>query len=299
MLSILTATYNRVTTLPRLYESLRRQSSHDCEWIVIDDGSTDETESLVKSWIEAGSAFPIKYINQHNKGKHVALNVGAREASGAFCLIVDSDDWLPPGAVLQFLSWMDDVQARSDIAAVAGLKSFENGYGPSRSPTISGICLEAPNRDRTKHGLVGDLGAEAYRTDLLRNFPFPVFEDEKFLQEAIVWNRISDAGYTIRWHPVVVYNAIYQPGGLTDKSQVNQLTSFRGHTTYVVEAISGLNGVRRFRAIGAFAVVARAKGFSAKETGATLSTSTSMVHFALLAKRGYARFRTGVRPHVK
>lgn len=81
LLTIFTPTYNRINELERLYSSLISQTDFRFEWLIVDDGSTDDTENMVVSWLDT-SPFPIRYIKQPNSGKHVAHNHGATEASG-------------------------------------------------------------------------------------------------------------------------------------------------------------------------------------------------------------------------
>src|SRR6478672_7236545 len=90
--SVVTATYNRAHTLGRTYESLQAQTFRDFEWIIVDDGSTDGTGSLVSGWAQE-SSFPIRYVSQENGGKHTALNHAVSVARGTFLASVDSDDW--------------------------------------------------------------------------------------------------------------------------------------------------------------------------------------------------------------
>src|SRR3974390_2817293 len=89
--TVFTATYNRAHTLHRVYDSLCAQTLHDFEWIVIDDGSTDNTAELIDDWAKAAQ-FPIRYFKQNHSGKHVAHNLAVREARGLFFLPLDSDD---------------------------------------------------------------------------------------------------------------------------------------------------------------------------------------------------------------
>lgn len=98
LLTIFTPTYNRINELERLYSSLISQTDFRFEWLIVDDGSTDDTENMVVSWLDT-SPFPIRYIKQPNSGKHVAHNLGATEASGEYFICVNSDDWLEPNAV--------------------------------------------------------------------------------------------------------------------------------------------------------------------------------------------------------
>src|SRR5438874_2378327 len=93
--TVLTPTYNRANTLPRVYDSLRAQSFRDFEWLVLDDGSSDGTKSLIEDW-QATSDFPIRYIYQENQGKPAAFNRGVQEASGELLLTLDSDDACVP-----------------------------------------------------------------------------------------------------------------------------------------------------------------------------------------------------------
>ena len=81
-ITVFTPTYNRAYTLQRLYESLRKQSQYDFEWLIVDDGSTDNTESLVQEFIRENSLFNIRYVKKENEGKHIAINVGAKIARG-------------------------------------------------------------------------------------------------------------------------------------------------------------------------------------------------------------------------
>ncbi|MGC8972440.1 MAG: glycosyltransferase family A protein, partial [bacterium] len=92
-ITLFTPTYNREKLLSRLYESIKRQSFSNFEWIIVDDGSTDNTEQMVESWLKE-STFDIRYFYQQNSGKHIAINKGVREARGELFFIIDSDDWL-------------------------------------------------------------------------------------------------------------------------------------------------------------------------------------------------------------
>ena len=106
-ITILTPTYNRAGTLPKLFESLQGQTSKDFEWIVIDDGSKDNTTELVKEFVEKAEGFLVTYLKQDNSGKHVALNNGISKAQGELIFIVDSDDWLSDNAVETILEYRE------------------------------------------------------------------------------------------------------------------------------------------------------------------------------------------------
>ena len=101
--TVLTPTYNRAHLLERLYRSLCTQTFNDFEWIIVDEGSTDYTKTLVTKWM---CRFPMRYVPKPNGGKHTAVNLGVQEAVGEWILIVDSDDWLLPSALERFDSWI-------------------------------------------------------------------------------------------------------------------------------------------------------------------------------------------------
>ena len=89
-LTIFTPTYNRDYILGQLYQSLIRQTCHDFEWLIVDDGSADDTEALVRGWLEAKNPFPIRYHRQENGGKHRAINKGLGLAEGALFIKTES-----------------------------------------------------------------------------------------------------------------------------------------------------------------------------------------------------------------
>ena len=125
LLTVFTPTYNRAYTLPKLYESLKRQTSRDFEWLIVDDGSSDGTRKLVEGWIDA-EEIDIRYIYQENGGKPSAHNRGAREALGELFICVDSDDYLTDNAVEVIKSaWTDADEGKVGIIAYKALASGE------------------------------------------------------------------------------------------------------------------------------------------------------------------------------
>src|SRR6478672_805827 len=101
LFTIYTATYNRKDLLPRAYESVKKQTLRDFEWLIIDDGSTDGTDELIKRW-QVEADFPIRYIWQPNGGKHTAINKIGETSRGEFVTSVDSDDEMVPETLERF-----------------------------------------------------------------------------------------------------------------------------------------------------------------------------------------------------
>ncbi len=214
-ITVFTPTYNRAYCLPRLYESLKAQTFFDFEWLVVDDGSTDGTEALIQSMIADKPFFPIKYLQTENGGKHRAINRGIGMASGELTLLMDSDDWLRKDA----LEWIDRVEhsisddQKQSFAGVQGLRVHTDGSLVGKTYSGDGY-LDTTTLERNKHGIVGDK-AEVYYTDVLRRYPFPEINGEKFLTERIVWDKIAHDGYLIRYFNEGIYYCEYLEDGLT------------------------------------------------------------------------------------
>ena len=188
--TIFTPTYNRAHSLHRVYNSLCNQTFTNFEWVIVDDGSKDNTQQIVDAWIAEGN-FPIHYSFQPNSGKHVAINQGVKLAKGDLFLIADSDDGFPANALEKMHShWcaIPDAQ-RSDFTGVTGLCVDEQGQ-------IIGDRFPADIFDSNspdiyyRHGIRGEKWG-FHRTDVLKAFPFPEPEDARFVPEGLIWNAIG------------------------------------------------------------------------------------------------------------
>ena len=213
MITVFTPAYNRAHLLPRLYDSLCKQTYMDFEWVIVDDGSTDDTKDVVNSqFIIHNSQFPIRYFWQENGGKHRAINRGVKEAQGELFFIADSDDWLSNDSLQIVSQYFEDIKDDRTIAAVVGLDAYSDGHlimGDAQFDTVD--CSEI--EFRVKFHMRGDM-KEVFRTDVLKEFPFPEIEGEKFCPEDLVWHRIAKR-YKFRYFNKVIYNVEYLPTGLS------------------------------------------------------------------------------------
>lgn len=213
MITVFTPTYNRAYIISKLYESLCNQINKDFEWLVVDDGSVDDTEFLIKSFI-AENKITIRYIKQLNGGKHIAINTGVEAAKGDLFFIVDSDDYLTPDAVDWFLSQWCSIKDDSTLVGISGVRIHPDGRrigGGLSFETVDCTPLEFGMR----LGIKGDL-AEAFKTDTLKMYPFPSIKGEKFCPEALVFFRMANDGYKLCYTNTKIYVCEYQEGGLTD-----------------------------------------------------------------------------------
>lgn len=213
LITVFTPTYNRAYRLPDLYESLKRQSLKDFEWLIVDDGSSDNTEEIVAGW-EKEKKVPIRYFRTENGGKHRAINTGLAEARGELFFIVDSDDYLPDNSLERINHYYRQIKGNKEFAGVVGLKASRKGEHKILKNKFD--VVDCTNLDIEKY-IIGDLG-EAYVTEILRQYPFPEYEGEKFITESVVWRRIARK-YKLRYFFENIYICEYLPDGLSASIQ--------------------------------------------------------------------------------
>jgi glycosyltransferase involved in cell wall biosynthesis len=190
LFTVFTATYNRGYTLHRVYDSLKAQTYRNFEWLVIDDGSTENIREIVEKW-QQENLFPIRYLYKENGGKHTAFNRGVQEAKGELFLNLDSDDSCVPEALEKFKYHWDSipVEQKDKFSAVTCLCQDQHGnLVGDRFPfdVIDSDSLEIYYR----YQVTGEKWG-FHRTEVLKEFPFPEEIKKTYMPESLVWNRIS------------------------------------------------------------------------------------------------------------
>lgn len=211
-ITVFTPTYNRGYIIENLYESLRRQTYKNFEWVIIDDGSNDNTKDLFDKWINENNEFDIVYKKVVNGGKHRAINRALTYSKGRLFFIVDSDDYLTDDALEKILKWESTIRDKGNFIGVAGLKGYNKNKNIGK--TFTGTYLDASSLEREENNIFGDK-AEVFYTNILRQYKFPEFEGENFITENVVWNKIAFDGYKFRWFNEIIYIADYLEDGLT------------------------------------------------------------------------------------
>lgn len=212
MITVFTPLYNRANLIVNLYESLCRQTDKNFEWIVIDDGSKDNAKEKFDVWINNDNGFDIQYHYVENGGKHRTINKGIQLAKGRMFFIVDSDDFLPDDSIETIHRIESEISDKQGYCGVAGQRETPNHI--AIGTTFDGEFVDATALEREKFGISGDK-AEVFYTDILRRYPFPEIDGENFITEDVVWNRIADDGYKMRWVNKAIYCGEYLEGGLT------------------------------------------------------------------------------------
>ena len=231
MITIFTPTYNRAYIIENLYHSLLKQTYKNFEWLIVDDGSTDDTKTKVEKWIE-DDLITINYIYQENGGKHRAYNKGVNNAKGELFFTVDSDDYLPNNSLAIVAKQYEYIRDNQDFAGVCGCRFYPNGKrigGELGFDVRECSQFELRYKDQVK----GDM-ADVVRTEVLRKFPFPEIEGETFCTEAMIFDKIA-AKYKIRYFNRNIYVCEYLPDGLTAKMTKVRMESPKTSTLYYAQ----------------------------------------------------------------
>lgn len=217
MITVLTPTYNRATTLSRLFQSLCTQSNMSFEWLVVDDGSNDGTVDLLNEF-SICAPFTIRIIRQENSGKHVALNNGFAEARSPWIFIVDSDDALISTAVEDIERALAELDS-GQLVGVCYRRAYFNlnviGHEINMAP--SPIIMSPTDAG---HFFNGDL-AYVFKTEALLRNPFPVVRGEKFVPELFIWNKVGDEGDIYFFCDKAIYLSDYLDDGYSKNFSSN------------------------------------------------------------------------------
>lgn len=209
-LTIITPTYNRASLLSRCFQSLNVQTCKNFQWLIVDDGSTDNTEEIVLQ-LKEKSDFEIDYIRKTNGGKHTALNASHPYINGKFVTVVDSDDYLTNTAVEEILNTWKMYENSEDVGMVIFLK----GFSEEHPICTGGKDYEIVDTITTKR--IGNAGRDCFdvfRSELFIKYPFPEFEGEKFIGEgaSFFFIELEKKGVYVN---KVLYICDYREDGLT------------------------------------------------------------------------------------
>lgn len=270
-ITVLTLTYNRAHLLTALYASLKEQTSQDFCWLVVDDGSTDATEPLIRSFVDEG-AVKIVYVKQENRGKYVAHNTGVALAESELIVCVDSDDTLYPHAIERVLSVWQTVSRDPGVAGIVSPRDMA-GQAYMVKPPAKSRLMTLYNRGQ----LVGDTML-VFRRDVLAAYPFPEIEGENFMSECVVYHQIDQA-YELAVLNEFLYRSAYQNDGLTKNIRRAHWKNPRA-TLLMYQAIAALQSdlLVAVKAYGAYLAWKRVRGLADSHTFAVKP------HVALLGR---------------
>lgn len=238
-LTIFTPTYNRAHTLPQLYDSLIRQNNINFEWLIIDDGSTDDTKDLIEKWTNENK-ISIKYIYQKNQGVHSAHNIAYENIKTEWNTFIDSDDYMPDNAVALILKNTENLDPK--FSGLVGLDIDKKGK--IIGTKIPEDILECTLTDLyQKYGVKGDKKL-IYRTEIIKKYlPYPVFIGEKFVPPGYLYSLI-DQDYLLKPIHEAFVIVEYQKDGFTK----NMLQLYRNNPRgFAVNRISKIELTKSFK----------------------------------------------------
>lgn len=210
-LTIFTPTFNRGYIIETLYRSLLKQTNHDFCWMVVDDGSTDNTKELIDRFKEE-KLLDIIYIYQDNRGKQLAHNTGVEACTTELFFCVDSDDWITPTAVEDILNLWEKRRNEPNLSGIIAMRGRDESH-PIKTWFPKDLNTTTMWDLYYKYHHKGDT-ALVYRTDVLRKYPFVVAPGEKFIGETYVYHKI-DQDYDLAVLPKIVWITEYLSDGYT------------------------------------------------------------------------------------
>lgn len=281
-ITVYTPTYNRADLLQNLYRSLLTQTYRNFEWLIIDDGSSDNTRQVVDDFISQGM-INIRYYYKKNGGQHTALNMGIEKAEGVLLMDVDSDDHLTDNALERIAYWESTIAGKEGYAGVSGLRMYFSGEQIGTRWSSSREYIDATNLERKDIGLEGDK-AEAYYVEVLRKYyPIPVFEGENDVEKGVLWDRVAYAGYKIRWFNEKIYYCEYLESGMTNNIRSNHIKNFQGFTYWKKQLMKMQPTYKRKLGEGAFFVeIALKKGISIGEMANLVEESVFFLFLSII-----------------
>ena len=226
--TIFTPTFNRKELLEKLYKSLQKQTYKDFEWLIVDDGSDDGTKEKAEEFLNE-KKLDIKYYFKENGGKQRAYNFATDKANGELFICLDSDDDYVENGLETILKYWKKYEKNSNIAGMGYLSIYPNREVIGSSfPEKEMVSTQFDIYN--KYGVKGDKGL-MFRTEIIKKYKFPVFDDEKFITEAVVYNRICEK-YKIVYVNEKIEIKEYQEDGLTAKYNNLLLRNPKGQALY-------------------------------------------------------------------
>lgn len=239
-LTVFTPAYNRAHTIGRTYESLCRQTSNDFCWLIIDDGSSDNTAELVKEWQDEGKV-DITYIYQQNQGMHGAHNTAYRNIKTELNVCVDSDDYMPDDAVELIVDfWRKN--GSNKYAGMIGLDVDMNGdlIGSEFPDNLKETTLLG----YYEQGGVGDKKI-VYRTEIVNKYPeYPIFKGEKYVGLAYKYYLI-DSDYKLLTTNDVLCIVEYQLDGSSMSMYKQYWNNPKGFAFYRITRMQKVSTLKR------------------------------------------------------
>lgn len=230
LLTIITITYNRVSTLPKLYKSLQVQNNKNFKWLIVDDGSSDGTEEYIRYLKSLKNEFCIQYIKRPNIGKYKEMNFILPKIDTKLLFFLDSDDCMVKNGVEKIEDTYYKCYGNVEIGSFIFERAESDGITPMNR--IYNEFIDRRYYYMVRNHITGDY-SDVFTTDTIRRFRFPEFPEEKFMTEGPLYYEFSKRYYSV-FIPQIIQVGSYIDEGLTSHMRLNQIRNFLG-TMYETE----------------------------------------------------------------
>lgn len=267
---------------------------HDFEWLIVDDGSEDNSHRLIDAFKQNKDFFSITYYKQMHGGKHRAINNGLKLAQGELFFIVDSDDFLTDDALERIVHWEGTIKDRNgEYCGLCGL----SGYTSEQviGTTFNGEFFDCTVIEQFGNGISGD-HAHIFYTRIFQKYPYPEFEGEWHIPPRVSYIRMAKDGYKMRFFNEIIYIAEYREDGLTKMGDKKILENFEGYTLRTKELIrTNIPLKRKIEIIGKYTYLAKQKCIGVKEVSNKLNTNILSTFFCGLLASVFYKIKKNIR----
>lgn len=233
-ITVFTPTFNRKENLKDCYNSLLKQTNKDFIWQIVDDGSTDDTETLVNKWINE-EKIKIIYIQKKNGGKASSINVSLSETESTLWMTLDSDDYLFPNAIEIILNEYPKIESNKNICGMFALRSTPDGEPMQKAKIPEKVKYSTQNYIRYNLEIPPEY-MHVFKTNIIKQFPYPIIEGENYIPLSYVFDQIDqDYEYLILHQPLMVCE--YQEDGITNTKRNLIKKNPKGYTLYKKQLI--------------------------------------------------------------
>lgn len=233
-ITVFTPTFNRKENLKQCYESLLSQTNKNFVWQIVDDGSTDNTDSLVNQWIDE-QEIDIIYIKKENGGKASSINASLSETNTDLWMTLDSDDYLFPNAIEIILNKYPLIKTDDNICGMFALRSSPNGEPMQKVQIPEDIEYATQNYIRYNLGIPPEY-MHVFKTEIIKKYPYPIIKGENYIPLSYVFDQVDqDYEYLILNQPLMVCE--YQEGGITNTKRKLIKKNPKGYTLYKKQLI--------------------------------------------------------------
>lgn len=212
-LTYFTPTYNRAKLLPKLYKSLINQTNKNFIWLIVDDGSKDDTETIVNKW-KNENKINIEYVKKENGGKHTAIDLSNQICTTEFITCIDSDDYITENCTECLEKYMANIRQKNNVVGIVGRRDLI-GYTRHKEANWPQNQVLLYFHELSENYNFNFDTILVFKTSIIKNYSFPKFNDERFVTESVFYNKFM-FDYKMMAIEEFLYIGEYQDDGYTN-----------------------------------------------------------------------------------